>query len=76
MTATLKAELKKLTLVEKLALAEEIHAEIAALGKPPGILSEDDPELDAELERRWREVQEHPERLLTLEEFKASFGDK
>ena len=76
MTATLKAELAKLTLVEKRALVDQIEEEIAALGRSPGLLSEDDPNLEAELDRRWEEIQAHPERSMTLGEFKASFGDK
>jgi hypothetical protein len=76
MTRSLKSELKKLTLVEKLALLDQIEGEVAALGCPPGVMSEDDPKLGAELDRRWREIQHYPERLMTLSEFKASFGDK
>ena len=72
MTPVLKAELAKLTLREKLALQSEIEAEIQAaieaMGCPPGIMSEDDPRLAAELERRWQEIQQHPERTISWEE--------
>lgn len=71
MNATLKAELAKLTLVEKLALVDEIEAEIATLGCPPGIMSEDDPQLEAELERRWQELRQNPESGVNLEELDA-----
>lgn len=76
MNAALDAELAKLTLIEKRALVDQIEAEIAALGRSPALLSEDDPNLEAELDRRWQEIQAHPERAMTLGEFKASFGDK
>lgn len=71
MNATLKAELAKLTLVEKLALVDEIEAEIAALGCPPGVMSEEDPKLEAELERRWQELRQNPEGGINLEELDA-----
>jgi len=76
MNSTLKAEISKLTLPEKIALVEEIEAEITALGSPPGMLHEDDPNLEAELDRRWEYAKRHPETIMTLGEFKASFGDK
>lgn len=76
MNSTLKAEIAKLTLVEKIALVNEIEAEIMALGSPTGLLNEEDPGLEAELNRRWEEMKRHPERNMSLEEFKASFGDK
>ncbi len=66
------SEIRKLSLDQKFRpekkLQTAITADIAALGCPPGIMSEDDPNLAAELDRRWRETQEHPEQLLTLEQ--------
>ena len=59
-------EIRKLRLEKKLSAA--IAADIAALGCPPGIMSEDDPNLEAELDRRWRSAKDHPEQWLTLEQ--------
>jgi putative addiction module component (TIGR02574 family) len=56
----------KLSVADRLALANEIWESI---GDMPGIWDED--ELDAELERRNKELNEHPERALTLEQLRA-----
>jgi putative addiction module component (TIGR02574 family) len=56
----------KLPVAERLALADEIWDSI---GDIPGIWDED--ELAAELERRNAEMDEHPERCLTLEQLRA-----
>ena len=76
MTATLETEIAKLTVEQKLGLIDLLWADLEASGLPPGILCEDDPNLEAVLEQRLRETKEHPEQWLTLEQFKASFGDK
>ena len=78
MKAKLKAEIAKLTLTEKMRLADRLEAqirdEIAALGCPPGIMSEDAPGLEAELKRRLKDANAHPEMWLTLEQFRAQIA--
>jgi putative addiction module component (TIGR02574 family) len=56
----------KLSVADRLALANEIWESI---GDMPGIWDEE--ELAAELERRDKELDEHPERALTLEQLRA-----
>ena len=56
----------KLSVADRLALANEIWESI---GDIPGIWDEE--ELAAELERRDKELDEHPERALTLEQLRA-----
>lgn len=51
----------KLPVEQQLAIAHEIFESV--YGPPPGIW--DDDELEAELERRDRELDEHPERALS-----------
>lgn len=64
--------IKKLSLDQKLRLEKKLQAtiaaDIAALGCPPGVMRADDPNLLTELDRRWRDAQEHPEQCLTLEQ--------
>ena len=76
MTATLQSEIAKLSPEQKLDLIDQLWADLELSGPPAGILSEDDPKLEAILEQRLAESQAHPEKWLTLEQFKASFGDK
>ncbi len=68
----LTSAIKRLSLDQKLRLEKKlgaaIAADIAALGCPPGVMRADDPNLLTELDRRWREAQEHPEQCLTLEQ--------
>ncbi|WP_425619221.1 addiction module protein [Anatilimnocola sp. NA78] len=56
----------KLSVADRLALANEIWESI---GDMPGIWDEE--ELAAELQRRDKELEEHPERALTLEQLRA-----
>jgi len=56
----------KLPVADRLALANEIWESI---GDMPGMWDED--ELEAELDRRNKELNEHPERALTLEQLRA-----
>jgi len=76
MNATLETEIAKLTAEQKLRLIERLWADLEVTDPPPGILNEDDPNLEAELERRLQEAKAHPDQWMTLERFKASFGDK
>lgn len=76
MTAILESELSRLSVEEKLKLIERLWADVEPLELPPGILSENDPKLEAELHRRLQYAKAHPETLMTLEQFKKSFGDK
>ncbi len=76
MTALLETEITKLTSAQKLELIDRLWADLEASGLPPGILCEGDPDLEAKLELRLREAKEDPGQCLTLEQFKASFGDK
>jgi len=76
MSATLEAELSKLSVEQKLQLIDRLWADVEKSGLPAGIWSEDDAGLEAELQRRLREAKAHPEQWLTLEEFKRSLGDK
>ena len=73
-------EFRKLSLDQKLRIERKLQAaiaiDIAALGCPPGIMREDSPNLEAELDRRLREAQSHPEQWLTLEQFKRSVTSK
>lgn len=76
MNATLDSEIAKLNDAQKIGLIDRLWHELEASGPPPGLLNEDDPRLEAELERRLAEAQSQPEQWLTLEQFKATFGDK
>ena len=72
--STLKAEISKLTLTQKMKLADaldaEIRTEIEAMGCPPGIMHEDDPRLPAELARRMQDAKK-PAQWLTLDQLMA-----
>ena len=76
MTATLETEIAKLNDEQKLELIERLRMELEHSGPPVGILSEDDPRLEAELEKRLNSALTNPEQWLTLEQFKAAAGDK
>jgi putative addiction module component (TIGR02574 family) len=60
----------KLPIERQLAIAHEIFESV--YGPPPGMMSEE--EAWAEAERRDRELDEHPERALSLEQLLERLG--
>ena len=78
--SALIAEISKLTLGQKLRLEKKLAAAIAtdidALGCPPSVMHGGDPNLEAELDRRWRDAKDHPERLLTLDQLMRNVSRK
>ena len=76
MNATLETEIAKLTSDKKLNLIDRLWTDLDRDVAPPGILSDDDPQLEAKLEKRLDEVLVDPAQRLTLAQFKASFGDQ
>jgi hypothetical protein len=76
MNATLETEIAKLTTDQKLNLIDRLWTDLDRDGPPPGLLSDDDPQLDAKLEKRLDEVLADPAQRMTLAQFKASFGDR
>ena len=69
MNTTLERQVSRLNRTQKLALADRLLADAGLHAKPPGILSEDDPDLEAELNRRLADTRAGS--WLTLEEFRA-----
>ena len=72
MTLALETHIARLTKRQKLALADRLLADAGVHAKPPGILSEKDPRLDAELRRRLAD--KRPGAWLTLAEFRKKAG--
>lgn len=72
MSPALKGHIARLTKRQKLALAERLLDEAGVHARPPGIRSEDDPELEAELRRRLAD--DRPGTWLTAAEFRARAG--
>ena len=67
----LHARLQKVRDSEAEILEEMDQLLIESLPPPPEIMSEDDPEFLAELERRLKEAEEHPETLIPHEQVMA-----
>ncbi|MES2696093.1 MAG: hypothetical protein V4773_21650 [Verrucomicrobiota bacterium] len=68
----METQLSRLNRRQKLALADRLLADAGAHAKPPGILSDDDPALEAELHRRLKETPASA--WLSLEAFRAKTG--
>ncbi|MBI5770718.1 MAG: hypothetical protein HZA93_23275 [Verrucomicrobia bacterium] len=69
MATVLEKEISRLTKRQKLVLADRLLADAGLHAKPPGIMSENDPGLEAELNRRLAD--RRPGAWLTLEEFRT-----
>jgi hypothetical protein len=76
MNATLESEIAKLTSEQKLTLIDRLWTDLDGDSPPPGVLSDDDPQLVAKVEKRLDEALADPAQRLTVAEFKASFGDR
>lgn len=76
MNAALETEIAKLNDEQKLQLIDRLWMDLERDGPPAGILCEDDPQLEAELEKRLNSALADPKQWLTLEQFKAAVGDK
>ena len=76
MNAALETEIAKLTSDQKLNLIDRLWTDLDRHGPPLGVLSDDDPQLAAKLEKRLDEALTDPAQRLTLAQFKASFGDR
>jgi putative addiction module component (TIGR02574 family) len=76
MNATLETEIAKLTSDQKLNLIDRLWTDLDRHGPPRGVLSDEDPQLLAKLEKRVDEALADPTQRLTLAQFKASFGDR
>lgn len=72
MTPAMETQIARLTKRQKLALADRLLTDAGVHAKPPGILGDDDPGLEAELHRRL--VDTRPGAWLTLEEFRTKTG--
>ena len=72
MNATLQSEITRLTKRQKIALANRLLGEAGLHGKPPGLWSSDDPNLESELRRRLADTK--PGAWLTHEEFRIKAG--